>query len=231
MMVVYAELFMKLIELMSKDFLIKVCLELKGSLRLLRIPYLIVLMALVAVWIVSWRYNILIDNFFREPAAILGFSPFLGVMSNLGVLLWAFSAAICLFVAVLLMKKGSMGTGFFLLYAALLTFFLMADDFFLLHERVFPRNLHIPEMAFYAAYILAMLFFFIKFFRIILLTDYGILLIACTCFALSIGSDLVLPQTGIAVLIEDGFKLFGIVAWLIYFSRTCYQQTLALLKR
>lgn len=222
---------MKLTELMNSDFFNKILDQLKGSLRLLLIPYLIVLVALFSVWIISWQYNILIDNFFREPAAILKFNPFLGVMSNLGILLWAFTAAICLFVAVLLIKKGSKKIGLYLLYSATLTFVLLVDDFCLLHEHIFPQYLNVPEKVFYLTYILAMLFFFIIFARIILQTDYIILLIACGFLALSIISDLVLRQTGIAVLVEDGFKLFGIVTWLIYFTRTCYQQTVSLLKQ
>lgn len=222
---------MKLTEMMSSDFFNKILNQLKSSLRLLLIPYLIVLITLFSVWLISWQYNILIDNFFREPAAILKFNPFLGVMSNLGVLLWAFTAAICLFVAVLLIKRGSKKIGLYLLYSATLTFVLLVDDFFLLHEHIFPRYLNVPEKVFYLAYILAMLFFFLLFARIILQTDYLILLIACGFLALSMLSDLVLRQTGIAVLVEDGFKLFGIVTWLIYFTRTCYQQTVPLLKQ
>lgn len=221
---------MNLNELLSREFLIKTLLQLRDSLLLLKLPYIIVFIALAVVWVISMRYNILIDNFFREPAAILGFNPFLGVMSNLGVLLWAFSSAISLFAAVILLKKGEKKTGGFLLYAAVLTFVLLADDFCLLHERIFPRYLHIPEMAVYLAYVIAMLFLFIFFAKVIFQTDFGILLISCGFLALSIGSDLVLPQTGIAVLIEDGFKLLGIVAWLYYFVRTSYQQTLKLLQ-
>ncbi|WP_295625705.1 hypothetical protein [uncultured Nitrosomonas sp.] len=221
---------MRLTELISRDFFNQILDQLKGSLRLLMIPYLIVVVALFSVWIISRQYSILIDNFFREPAAILKFNPFLGVMSNVGVLLWTFSAAICLFVAVLLIKNGSKKIGLYLLYSAALTFVLLVDDFCLLHEHIFPQYLNVPEKVFYLAYILAMLFFFIIFARIILRTDYIILLIACAFLALSIVSDLVLRQTGIAVLVEDGFKLFGIVTWLIYFSRTCYQQTVILLQ-
>ena len=222
---------MRLAELMSRDFFNKTFDQLKASLRLLIIPYLIVSVALFSVWLISRHYDILIDNFFREPAAILNFNPFLGIMSNLGVLLWTFSAAICLFVAVLLMKNGSRKIGAYLLYSGILTFVLLVDDFCLLHEHIFPQYLNVSEKVFYGAYILAMLFFFILFAKIILQTDYIILLIACAFLALSIVADLVLRQTGIAVLIEDGFKLFGIVTWLIYFSRTCYQQTVILLKQ
>ena len=90
---------MRLAELMSRDFFNKTLDQLKASLHLLIIPYLIVSVALFLVWLISRHYDILIDNFFREPAAILKFNPFLGIMSNLGVLLWTFAAAICLFVA------------------------------------------------------------------------------------------------------------------------------------
>lgn len=221
---------MKIFEIESKEILMNALTQVRALLPLLIIPYLLLLGILLGVWVVSERYNLLIDNFFREPAAILGFSPFLGVMSNLGVLLWAFSVAICLFVAVILLKKGNKKIGQFLLYSAIVTLILLTDDFFLLHERVFPRNLHIPEMVVYLTYILIMLLYFIKFAQVILNTDYSILLIACAFLALSVGSDLVLPQTGIAIVFEDGFKLFGIVTWLIYFSRTCYLQTLKLLE-
>ncbi len=221
---------MKIFRIEYKDFLVKTMTQLKSSLPLLIVPYFFLLGTLIAAWVISERYNILIDNLFREPAAILGFNPFLGVMSNFGVLLWAFSVAICFFVAILFMKRDSKEIGLFLLCSSMITLMLLVDDFCLLHERVFPRYLHIPEMVVYLAYILAMLLYFLRFAKVILNTDYSILLLACAFLALSIGSDLILPQTGIAVLIEDGLKLFGIATWLIYFSRTSYLQTLKLLK-
>ena len=60
--------------------------------------------------------------------------------------------------------------------------------------------------------------------RIILKTDYWLLLISLGFFALSVGIDglqsLIDTLIGdLRILLEDGFKLLGIVSWLGYFIK------------
>jgi hypothetical protein len=59
-----------------------------------------------------------------------------------------------------------------------------------------------------------------KFYRLILKTDYFLLVIALFFFAISVALDL-FPYSGIdPYFYEDGAKLVGIVSWLVYFFNT-----------
>jgi len=83
----------------------------------------------------------------------MGVNPFLGFVSNLGVLVWCASAAVCLFSwAVLRNRVDARIFASFVFYAGLLSALLLVDDFFELHELVFPKYLHVPETFTYACY-------------------------------------------------------------------------------
>jgi len=61
-----------------------------------------------------------------------------GVLSNLGIILWCAAASVCLFSAITLhQKKSDVGAGF-LYYSAFLSAYLLFDDFFQIHEEIFP---------------------------------------------------------------------------------------------
>ena len=115
----------------------------------------------------------------------------------------------------------------FLLSGGLLTGLLLADDFFELHEIVFPSYLQIPEhltYAFYGVLVCALLVIFLKF---ILQTDYVILGVAFVFLGGSMLSDAFQPHVEPLlgewrILAEDGLKFLGITAWFGYFSRSCF---------
>ncbi|HVR28074.1 MAG TPA: hypothetical protein VMS86_00955 [Thermoanaerobaculia bacterium] len=175
------------------------------------------------------RWGIPTENFLRDPAAITGAPPYVGLFSNVGVLLWAAAATICLFVAVLVGRSSGARLAFWW-YAGVLTLALLIDDLFLFHEVVFPYHLHVPEPLVYAAYGLATAGFLALFHRRILGTDAVLLGLALAWFAASLAVDhwghLWLPRG--FFLVEDGLKLLGIVSWLLYFARTGYSEARAL---
>ncbi len=192
---------------------------------ILLIVYAALLGLLILVFIISRQFDIPIARFTRDPAAIFNAHPFTGVISNIGILFWCSTSAVCFFVSALQFKKGNIAAGRFLLFSGLLTSALLFDDLFMFHEYVLPKLLHIPQYVTYLGYLVLVLIYFIKFRSEILRANYVILLIACIFFSLSILSDIFLPQRGLEFLLEDGFKLFGIVTWTIFFLRICFTQT------
>jgi hypothetical protein len=184
--------------------------------------------ALLAVCWVSLKTGIPISLFTRDPADITGSSPFLGVLSNFGILLWCSTVAICVFAFLLLRRlPGRQKTALFLLLAALLSTLLMLDDFFLFHERVFPEVLHWRQRYPLILYALLTGGYLLAFRKTILESDYRMLVAAFGFFALSIGVDAVQgPFSGRVPfhhLLEDGFKLFGLANWLGYFGQCAWQ--------
>ena len=100
---------------------------------------------------------------------------------------------------------------------------LLLDDLFMLHEYTFPRYLGISEFIVYSVYMVIVLSLFYKFWGLIKKTEYVFLFVACVFFALSVLSDVFLLQHGWEYLLEDGFKLCGIVGWFMYFTKTCFK--------
>jgi hypothetical protein len=164
------------------------------------------------------------SRFTRDPAALLGSHPLLGVVSNVGVLLWAAAAAVSLFAAVVLRgDRHDDPRGAFLLYGGLVTSWLALDDLFLVHEWLAPSVFAVPQPVVLLAYAGVVAALLLRFGPVIRSTEYELLLLALTLFAASAAMDQ-LPQAWFAwdslFLIEDGLKLLGIVSWLGYFGST-----------
>ncbi len=196
-----------------------------GGLRRLALLYAPAVLLLLAVAVIAAATGIPPPKFTLDPAVLAGTHPLLGVVSNIGVLLWAAAAAVSLFTATLLHRPGEeRQRRAFLLAAGLLTAWLLLDDFFLLHEWLFPSVLGVPQTLVLATYAGLAALFLLRFAALILRTDYLPLALAAAFFAASIAIDQ-LPHAWFAwnylYLIEDGCKLLGIVGWLGYFANAC----------
>lgn len=165
------------------------------------------------------------SQFTRDPAVLLDAFPLLGVVSYVGILVWAATAAITWFTsAVLRTRQAEQAPRRFLFFAGLLTFWLLLDDLFLFHEWLFPEVLGVRQRLLFAAYIGLTALFLVRFRALILRSNYALLVLALTFFATSVGFD-VLPESAFRwdylYLIEDSAKLFGIVSWFAYFVSVC----------
>lgn len=164
------------------------------------------------------------SRFTRDPAVILDADPLLGLVSHAGVLVWAATAAIVLFTALVLRARAAAVDARrwrFLLWAGILSGWLLLDDLFLFHEWLFPVVLGVRTRFLFAAYIALTGLFLFRFAAVIRQTAYPLLGVALAGFALSVGLD-VLPDAWFRrndwlYFIEDTAKLFGIVGWFAYF--------------
>lgn len=164
--------------------------------------------------------GIAIAEFTRDPLGFTGIPVYTGSISNLGVLIWTASAAICFFTyGIRRSAFRDNTTSTFLLTGGLVTTMLMLDDLFMLHEVVFPEELGIPEELVYLTYLLVVVGFLVRFRSLILQTNFLLLALACVGFGVSIGADEIARSVSIPgmYLFEDGGKFFGIVNWAAYF--------------
>ncbi|WP_026006156.1 hypothetical protein [Moritella dasanensis] len=198
-----------------------IIIQMRRSVQLLSSTYIMLGGLLFSITMISGYYNIPISSFTRDPTVVLGGPSYVGFISNIGMLFWAFTAAICLFSSVIHKQGNNKTTSQFLLYSGLLTLWLLLDDMFMLHDSLLPNHLMIPEKLVYLGYVVMVLVYLVKFRTEILSHEYATLFIAFSFFALSVLADLLLEQQGYEFLLEDGFKLFGIVTWFIFFFRTC----------
>ena len=178
----------------------------------------------------------------RDPIMVAGGEQsefYLGLFSNLGVVLWTAAAAICLFAASELSGAPNRQARQFLLYAGLFTLLLMLDDLFMLHE-------NFGDDIIYVFYGMGLLYYMIRYFRLILRLDAVLFALTIPLFGNAVLLDVapwrLLPGQGIEVpeaiasspierdelrhlgrelryLLEDGFKSIGICCWAAFHIR------------
>ncbi|HYF38036.1 MAG TPA: hypothetical protein VD930_00010 [Gemmatimonadales bacterium] len=158
---------------------------------------------------------------FLDPASAVGAPFYLGLFSQLGLLLWCVAAAISLFTSCFLRRINRQpDSARLLLCFGLLTSLLLFDDLLMLHEEVIPTYGYIPEpvvLGFYGALALVCVAWFR---RTLMKTGSWFLLLAIAFFAGSLMFDV--QERVYESIPEDGLKLLGIVTWTIYLVRTSF---------
>lgn len=159
-----------------------------------------------------------IGNLTRDFAVIGELPIYTGMLSQVGLFFWSATTAICFFSTTLLPQKISLCRfRYFLMASGFMTLSLGLDDAFLLHEDVMPK-LGFPEKLVLAIYVVLMIIGFLKFYPLIIETDFIFLGASLLFFSASITVDfLTSVEADILFLLEDGAKFMGIVCWFIYF--------------
>jgi hypothetical protein len=182
------------------------------GLLLLYLPIL-ALLALVTIAAFSWQ--IPLSRLTRDMASIANVHPLIGVVSNVGILLWCATAVICLFGRNLLRQQGLHAEARFLMWAGLLTLVLLVDDLFMIHEYIAPVHFHVSEKLVLASYACGTGAYLLSHRRLILASNYSMLAAAMVLFTASMLVDIA-DGRGWWRLGEDGFKILGIASWLGY---------------
>lgn len=188
-------------------------------------PTIITVAVITAVFLglavtIHFREHVPVGELTRDPVAVLGGAVYVGLLSQLGIFLWAAAASVNYFVAFLLAGETAAARfKTFFIVSGLISLLLGFDDVFLLHENVFPC-LGIPEQVTYVVYIVIVLLWAFRFRAIIQMSDYLLLFFAGICFAGSIALDVFDSNFHGEVLVEDGLKFPGIALWTAYFFRT-----------
>lgn len=186
----------------------------------LLIGYLVTFLSLILVIIISTSKNIALDTLTKDPTETMSAPFYIGIFSNMGIILWGGSALISLFTAFQVKGISSFKEDFyFLLVSAAITLMLTMDDLLLIHEEVFPKYFNVPENAVILTYINIILMYLILFRRKIFSSEYLILGMALFFIGLAKVSDLIPLPIKKDTFLEDSIKLFGIVSWFIYFYR------------
>lgn len=200
--------------------------QLKSIRLLLMKIYMPALILLFGIALLKIIFRVDIGSITRDSLQLFEAPPFVGILSNIGILCWCSVMAISFFASRLIQREADRGKmAQFLFYSGLLTCFLMLDDFFLFHEIVLPDYLHIRQELIYPSYLIIIITYLIKFCKIILRTDYIFLVLAFMFFGVSISIDLVSEIITIPELFffEDGSKFMGVLSWAVYFIRTGLQ--------
>lgn len=139
-----------------------------------------------------------------------------GMVSNLGIMVWTGTAAICLFAALVLIGRqdaASRDRALFALVAGLFTGWLALDDAFLVHEKVFPA-LGLPQGAVLLTYAGLAFLFALYARRVVFHVDLVLFVLAIGFLAASVLIDhFHHGLTNNAIILEDGAKFIGICCW------------------
>ena len=147
----------------------------------------------------------------RDLAQTCGYPIGVGMISNIGILLWASSGAITLFVSISKLAEREIAK--LLLMGGIFSAILCVDDFFLLHDRyVGPDFLNIT-------YLSMTILMLIKFWKVLLKIGLLPIIISLLFLSLSVFFDSILQQLlsknyELIQLYEEFFKFLGIACWL-----------------
>lgn len=118
--------------------------ELPGSpwSSVVRFAPLVVLpaLAIVVLSLVAWAsitYEIAVYAFTRDMAAIAQLPPYVSITSSLGAFVMCATATCCLF-AISVLRETGRDIPWHIFAAGLFSLYVTADDFYELHDRVFP---------------------------------------------------------------------------------------------
>jgi hypothetical protein len=158
----------------------------------------------------------------RDPTAASGVEPWIGSLSQFGLLMWGAACGMSLVGGVAL-RTSDPDSGRFLLWTAALTALLATDDAYLIHEAVAPENIGIPEPAMFLVLGGAVLAWLWSFHGQIAESDWPLLLLAAALLGASVAIDFV---GGIPALLEDSTKYTSIAA----FAAWCLGEAVRLLR-
>jgi len=173
----------------------------------------------LAILYISNFYNIKLSLVVRDLAQTCGYPIGVGMISNIGILIWGAAASICLFTAS--SQSINRESSKLLLLGGLFSGLLCIDDFFLLHDRyVGPDFLNLTYLA-------ISIFMLVKFRGLLKKIGFFNLVISILFLGLSIFFDGVIQQIfnqnyQLTQLIEEGFKFIGITCWLNFWCKASF---------
>jgi hypothetical protein len=152
----------------------------------------------------------------RDVAATLGAKFYIGLLSSVGALLWCAAATTCFAGAAVLRRfPGERECSAFLLGSGALLTALGLDDFFMLHEVVYPR-LGLQEGVLIVFYALGLLALMLRYRAVLLGSDILLWIVGCLLFVASVLVDGFVPD---ATAYEDIPKVAGVCTWFCYYWR------------
>ena len=172
-------------------------------------------LTVAGIFVVTQTSDIPGSDLTHDPAGLVGYAQYVGLFSYLGVLLWAATASIAIFVYGVL-RRTDIDRARYFLFAGLLSAVFAVDDLFMLHEDVLPHRVGIDELIVMAVYGLLGLAFLIRHYVRIVVEGAAVLVAAVVSFGITVLVDLWNPL-GFGVLVEDVFQVLGIGLWLGHF--------------
>jgi hypothetical protein len=153
-----------------------------------------------------------VELLFNDPSNSASLPPYVGAFSHLGVIAWWGAGTGCLLAAAVL-RDGP--ARWMMAMAGGLSLVLALDDLFQFHEKIGPHH-GVPELVTLAAYAAAAIAYLLGFARLHLQLDWPLLLASLVLLGASVAVDVLFAYSIPSLVIEEGTKFAGIVAWSAY---------------
>jgi hypothetical protein len=178
---------------------------------------------LVVLAVAGLQTQIPVAQLLSDPATVNGGMWYAGLISNLGAIGWTVAmtaAAGGAFVARVGGRPRS--TISFLRGGALLGAMLLIDDLFQVHQRLLPREVGLSKPVVLLIELVLAGGWALTSIGELRRTRWHLLVMAGGAFAVSLVVDQLIagPESGARILVEDGAKFLGVLAWALYFVRT-----------
>jgi hypothetical protein len=150
-------------------------------------------------------------------------SAYDGAISTLGIMIWAATSALAFFCALLFSASRARPERNFAIHVGALSAWLAIDDAYLLHEIVLP-SVGIPQLLVLACIGFALIALLALHRSILAQAIWWLLAVSIVLFSISALVDIVFPGVRSTLLVvEDGSKLIGVVAWCLFFVDTFFK--------
>lgn len=183
---------------------------------------------LLAAWViagsllagVAHQRSVAVEQLFLDPAFLSGRPWYTGVLSDLGVLGWTAATVAALGGGWVAAQTDRPSAARFLRAAAVVSTLLLADDLLQLHADLLQFT-GLPKSVRQLLIVAPAAIWLVRYAGEIARTRWGVLAGALGGFAVSLVADSLSPERSIAgLLLEDGAKLLGILAWAQYMVLT-----------
>lgn len=211
-------------------------LFLKRNLNIVFI-YVFCCLFIVSIYILTENTDISMYELVADPNEVAGVPAYTGLVSTIGSLLFCATVAICFFTAYLIkFIEPNRNKGYlFLKYSAGFILLLLVDDLWQIHENFYTLlfdvesatrlQKDIGEAIIFGIYGLLFLTYFIKFKKAIFKTELLTFILALIFLAISTTFDIFFSDVKGHFILEEGFKLLGIVSLSIYYINICVRKT------
>ncbi len=140
----------------------------------------------VLLLVLTFQRSVSLHLLTADTASLADIPVYIGMLSNLGIVIWGAAFAICVFTTAILWGRSEWVR--FFVGAGALTLVLWLDDMFMIHDRILP-DMGIPEVVYVLFYAVAALAFMVGLRHFLRNTDYALLLIAVGLLGASVVFD------------------------------------------
>lgn len=197
-----------------RSIVTRTCQLLVSHWKILLIPFVVIFTLFLLLFVFQNSLPFSIDALTADPLDTANLPFYIGIFSNLGVLLMA-SASALNFLGASILGRGHQHFQILVL-SGIFTLGFALDDLFMFHDRILPGHLHFPEKLAYGGYFLFIILYLLYFLRdIYTYTNYTLMIFALAALGISV-INIVLDFS----FPKDGTKFLGLVYLFFYYFNT-----------